>query len=201
MKSYLSIRNPYTVVAIFFLLLLFRYPMSIGFENVYVDDFFGLILFSLPVYLFYLVIKTEYENKFAKIATITFVGFFALLSLPLIFVGIIGIYTTAHNGGIDLALKEIHTLNLGSSEVVVYRGDAGAASSFDISVVSRKTILPGMYIEHHIFDVYGANDVDIGVVTPDSIKINSIDFMSPEYRSEYMSGKPEITEGTVIKVN
>ena len=201
MRSYLSIRNPKTIILCLVILLLFRYLVGVGFENIYINELFGLFIFLIPIYLFYLILKTKFENRFAKIATVTFFGFFALLSFPFIFLGVVDIYSTAHNGGVDLTQEAIHTVNLGSSVVVVYRSDAGAASSFDISVASKKAILPGMYIEHRLFEVYGADDITLTPVPPDSVRIDAINFSSPEYRAEYMGENTHVTQGETIKVN
>jgi hypothetical protein len=196
----LSIRNPHTIIVSIFALLFLGGLAGIGFKNVYIDKVIGLFMYLLSSYLFFLIFKTKFDNKYVKIALATLFGLLVLLSLPFILFNIADIYSTIHNGGVDLAREEIHSLNLDSSEIVVYRSNGGAASGFDISVVTEKTILPGMYIEHHLFDVYGADDISLSVVSVKSIKIDSINFTDPHYRSDYMNSNPKFVDGSVITI-
>jgi hypothetical protein len=73
-------------------------------------------------------------------------------------------------------------------------------TGFGVVVRTEKNILPGVYMKHDLLVVDGADNVNISLVSSDSIKIDSISFSSPDYRSEYMSSNPTITEGEIIKI-
>ena len=199
MKNYLSLKDPNAILISTFGILFLGCLLGIRFENIYINKIAGLLLYIFPIYVFVLVLKHEFKSKTIKVILSMVFGLFALGILLPIFFSVFNLYSISQNGGVDSTMEKVRALDLRSSRVVVYRINGGATTDFSIVVSVERPVLLGVYIKHDLFKLYHVDDVNLSMVTPSSIKVDSISFTSPQYRSDYMDSSPEITDGSVIK--
>jgi len=199
MKNYLSLKDPNAILIGIFGILILGSLLGIRFENIYINKTAGLLLYIFPSYVFVLVLKQEFKNRTIKVILSLVFGLLVLGILLPIFFNALNLYSISQSGGVDSAFEKVRTLDLDSSRVVVYRINGGATTDFGVVVRVERPVLPGIYIKHDLFKLYHVNDVNLSIVAPSSIKVDSINFTSPQYRSDYMNSSPEITDGSVIK--
>lgn len=199
MKNYSATNNPHTHVIGAFAILFIGYLLGIRFENIYINKILGLVLYFFPIYVLVLVARTKFEKKFIKPALVTLLTLVSIGSLlPISF----NLLTLASiKNGADPSFEEIRSMDVGPTKVVTYRTGGGATVDFGTTVRSEKHVLHGVYIKHDLIHIYHASDIDLSVMEPDSIRVDSIKFTSARRQAEYMSDNPQVIKGEVIKVN
>ena len=200
MKNYFYLRSQKAIIIGIFAVLFLGYLLGIRFENVYINKIAGLLLYFSPICIFILILKEEFKSKSLKVTLSIVAGLLAFASLVPIFFNAFDLYAISQDGGIDPAFEKTKTLNLESSRVAVYRTNGGATTDFGLIVRSEKALLPGIYIKHDLINLYHVDDINLSVAMPNSVKIDSINFTDPQYRTEYMSENPDVTEGQIIKI-
>lgn len=198
MKDYFSKSNPNTYIFATFAVLFIGYLSGVRFENIYVNEIVGLILYLFPIYVLVLISKAKFEKRFFK--TILFI-LFSIISLGSLLPISFNLLTLSSvKNGVDPSFERIQEMNIGSWKVVTYRTNGGATVDFGVLVRTEKPLLPGVYIKRDLIDIYHVSDIKFSTASPDSIKIDSIRFTSPQRQAEYVSDNPQFSEGQIIKV-
>jgi|SRR3989344_874636 len=200
MKNYLTLKNPNSVIVGIIVISFIGYMAGIRFENIYVNKIIGLLFLVFPIYLFVLILRAHFEKKILKIILAIIFGLITIGSLPFIFFAALDVYPTIQDSGNDPAFKKVNVLDMNTSRVVVYRSNGGATTDFAVIVRSEKWVLPGLYVKRDLINIYHVDDITLSIVSPNSIKIDAINFTTLQYRAEYMSRNPQVTEGEVINI-
>lgn len=196
MSNYFTKNNPNTYIVVFFGTVFVGYFLGIRFENLYANEILGLILYLFPAYILVLVVRKKTEKKSLKVILVALLAIASIGSLlPVSF----NLLTLASiRNGANPSFEEIWSQDVQSMRLVTYRTNGGATVDFGIVVRSERPLLPGVYMKRDLVDIYHASDISLSVVAPDSIKVDTIKFSSPQRQAEYLSENPKVVEGAII---